>query len=96
MWIRPCKLSPQELHDLVRRHNELISQYGEQVPKHHMWVHMVVAAVAHGTPFDYDCFRDESQNKLLKSACRWVHQMHFEQSILHRMAHLLKRFREPE
>ena len=60
-----------------------------ELPKRHLFVHMLARAKHFGNPKLYANWLDESLNRQLKLACRTVSQATFEQFLLLRMQELL-------
>ena len=59
-------------------------------PKRHLAIHLFRRMVFFGNPRQYATWRDESLNKLLKSACQLMSQATFEPRVLAHMAYLLR------
>ena len=68
----------------------VMEPYACFVPKHHLAFHLVAKMPLHGNPRLYATWLDESLNKKLKACCRYASQVTFEQTVLVRMAELLK------
>ena len=81
----------QSLHDTLKRHLLSLIDIAEdlpfewELPKHHLWVHMVNRVSKTGNPRLVDNFLNESLNKLLKSTCKYASQITFERSVLYKM-----------
>ena len=60
-----------------------------ELPKRHLFVHLLARAKFFGNPKLYSNWLDESLNRQLKLACRTVSQSTFEQFLLLRMQELL-------
>lgn len=73
-----------------RRHLTLMSPFGVFTPKHHLTMHMLKKASFLGNPTVYATWKDESLNKLLKTACRNAASCTLERMVLLRMRDLLK------
>ena len=75
---------------LYNRYMELIAPLEIYVPKNHLVYHLLFNIPMHGNPKDYATWLDESLNKVLKGCCRNVSQATFEQTVLVRMADVLR------
>ena len=81
----------QSLYDTLKRHLLILVDcaaelpFAWELPKHHLWIHMVHRAIKTGNPRLVDNFLNESLNKLLKSTCRYASQITFERSVLCKM-----------
>ena len=81
----------QSLYDTLKRHLLLLADCPDELPeewelpKHHLWIHLVHKAVKTGNPRLLDNFLNESLNKLLKSTCRHASQITWEKSVLFKM-----------
>ena len=60
-----------------------------EVPKRHMFMHLLKRLDFSGNPRSYATWRDEALNKMLKASCQSVSQATFEQSVLGNMCQLL-------
>jgi len=83
----------QELHDTMLQHLTAIRDLDIQLPKHHMWTHMVKRAYYNGNPRMCANFYNEHLNKPLKAACRNASQATFESTVLFKMQGALRSIR---
>ena len=86
-------LLAQEIADVYVSHVNLLRTYDADVlvPKHHLFSHLIFGSRFFGPAGQYACFADESCSKELKATCRYIHQSHFEGSLLVRMAAQLEK-----
>ncbi len=75
--------------NLYVTHMALIATFNCYTPKHHLTFHLLANIHYLGNPTKYATWRDESLNKLLKSACRNASHLRFDISVLLRMRELL-------
>ena len=80
----------QELYDTMMKHMRLIDGLGIYTPKHHFWMHLVAQSQWLGNPRTFQNFINESDNKTLKQACQGVSQLTFEQTVLFKMAEVMR------
>jgi hypothetical protein len=71
-------------------HMELIRPFDLFIPKHHVIMHALGETNEKGNPWYYGSWLDESLNKLLKGCCRNAAQVTFEETVLSKVAELLK------
>ena len=86
-------LSLRERQDSFDIWNRFLSVTEDMVeieqPKRHITAHLLQKTAWFGNPCLYHCFLDESDNRLLKAACRTVSQETFEPFLLLRMLELM-------
>ena len=80
----------EEFFRLYNRHLVLMEPFDEFFPKHHLVYHLLANMEYQGNPKHYDTWLSESLNELLKGTCRHASQYTFEETILVRMARLLR------
>lgn len=69
----------------------LMAPFEVFVPKFHVMLHMLANQRFQGNPLVYSNWEDETLNKTLKAACKFVSQSTFEVSVLLRMQTILGR-----
>ena len=75
---------------LYCKHVALMAPFDRYRPKHHATFHLLFNSAEFGNPNYYSCWRDEADNKVLKSVCRYSSQMVFEQTVVMRMREVLR------
>ena len=81
----------QEILELYKRHLALMEECDEFVPKHHLFLHLILGMPRLGNPRYYSTWLDEALNKTLKNCCRNVSQATFSVSVLSNMLALTRR-----
>ena len=79
----------KELLNYVKRYVVLSHRFDLQKPKLHLWMHCTARSLELGNPWFYQCFEDESQNKVLKKVLENVSQQTFEAVALSKMDKVL-------
>lgn len=79
----------KESFRLYNRHVALMLPFEAYTPKHHLCFHLLGNLAEHGNPLYYSNWEDETQNRVLKQACRLASQTTFESSTLLRMREIL-------
>ena len=74
----------------MKIHMQIMEQWEEFVPKHHVIFHPLHHTMEKGNPWYYGSWLDESLNKQLKNACKHASQATFESTLLFKMRENLR------
>lgn len=83
--------SHQEILDCYTRAVVLLRSEMELTPKFHLGLHLTHRLAHSGQVRLYANWYDESLNRVLKTCCRHISQLRFEEEVLFRMRHSLGR-----
>jgi len=88
--VRAIHVFFQELLDVYKRFVVLTAGDDNFKPKSHLMVHVTVRASYQGNPWWYQCFLDESLNKVLKGVLSTASQQTFEAVAYFKLQHVLE------
>lgn len=77
--------------NLYKRFLTLTKSMGMNIPKRHLFMHLLRGIPANGNPKRHACWQDESLNKMLKATCRNTSQTTFDEVVLLFMQRQLNR-----